>query len=217
MPSLGPSLPFSPPPCLLPPAGDGLDRRRLALLWNWSVPLFCERPAVCSSRLIFSLSLAIPQLKLLSHVSSLQLPSGHSGPVLTLSNATCFSPFRPHLLVVDVGIWGTFLLGIAFRHVICGFYLFFLPVRLPSEIQKLPRDPPMRGFPGVWKLHLLQLPSWDGSPSLALLSLFSSFIFCPTSFRRWWAAFLGAWCLLLVVRSCFMKYAQRSNVLSMHL
>ena len=31
---------------------------------------------------------------------------------------------------------------------------------------------------------LLRLPSWDGSPSLTLLSLFLSFIFCPTSFRR---------------------------------
>ena len=85
-------------------------------------------------RLIFSLSLAIPQFKLLSHESSLRLPSGHSGPALTLSNAACSSPFRPHLLVVDAGIWGTFLLGVAFRHVICGFYLFFLPVMLPSKI-----------------------------------------------------------------------------------
>ena len=38
-------------------------------------------------------TLAIPQFKLLSLVSSLQLPSGHSGPVLTLSNATCSSPY----------------------------------------------------------------------------------------------------------------------------
>ena len=144
-------MPFSPPPCLLPPAGDGPDRHQLALLWNCSVPLFCERPAVCSSRLIFSLSLAIPQFKLLSHVRSLQLPSGHSGPVLTLSNATRFSPFLPNLLVVDVGIQGTFLLGIAFKHVICGFYFFFLPIRLPSEIRKLTPDLPARGFPGVWK------------------------------------------------------------------
>ena len=85
-------------------------------------------------QLIFSLSLAIPQFKLLSHGGSLQLPSGHSGPVLTLSNAASSSPFRPHLLVVDAGVWSTFLLEVAFRHVICGFYLFFLPVRLPSQI-----------------------------------------------------------------------------------
>ena len=30
----------------------------------------------------------------------------------------------------------------------------------------------------------LRLPSWDGTPSLPLLSLFLSFIFFPTSFRR---------------------------------
>ena len=188
----------------------GFGRRRLALLWNSSVPLFCEWPAVCSSRLIFSLSLAIPQFKLLSHISSLQLPSGHSGPVLTLSNAAGSSSFSPHLLVADADVWGTFLLGVAFRHVICGFYLFFLPVRLPSEIWKLPPGPPVRGFPGVWKLSLLRLPSRDGSTSLALLTLFLSFIFFLTSFWRRWAAFLGAWYLLLAVRSCFVKFAQHS-------
>ena len=141
--------------------------------------------------LILSLSLAIPLFKLLSHVSSLRLPSGHSGLVLTLSTAACSSPFRPHLLVADESICSTFLLGVAFRHVICGVYLFFLPVRLPSEIQKLPPNSPVRRFPGVWKLPLLRLPSWDRSPSVTLLSLFLSFIFCPTFFQRQWAAFLG--------------------------
>ena len=197
--------------------GDGPVCRRLALLWNCPVPLFCEWPAVCSGWLIFSLSLAIPQFKLLSHLSSLWLPSRHSGPAFTLSNATHSSPFRPHLLVADAGVWGTFLLGVAFRHVICGFYLFFLPVRLPSEIRNLSLDPPVRGFLGVWKLPLLWLPSRDWSPSLALLSLFLSFIFCPTSFRRQWTTFLGALCLLLVVKSCFVKFAQRSNVLFLNL
>ena len=149
MPSLGPSLPLSTLPCLLPPAGDGLVRCQLDLPWNFSVlPLF-------------------------------------------LSNAARSSPLSPHLLVADASVWGTFLLGVVF-HVICGFYLFFLPVRLPSEIQKLPPDLPVRGFPGVWKLRLLRLHPPDGSPSLALLSLFLSFIFFPTSFRRQWAAFLGA-------------------------
>ena len=87
----GAEFALSPPPCLPPPAGDGLVHRQLALLWNCSVlPLF-------------------------------------------LSNVARSSPFSPHLLVADVSIWGTFLLGVDFRHVICGFYLFFLPVRLPSE------------------------------------------------------------------------------------
>ena len=46
--SLGLSLPFTLP---LPPtsSGDGA-----VLLWSFSVPLFCELPAVCSGRLIFS-------------------------------------------------------------------------------------------------------------------------------------------------------------------
>ena len=48
-------------------------------------------------------------------------------PVLTLSNAACSSPFRPYLLVAGAGVRGTFLLGVAFRHVICGPYLIFLP------------------------------------------------------------------------------------------
>ena len=48
-------------------------------------------------------------------------------PVPTLSNATGSSPFRPHLLVADAGVWGTFLLGVAFRHVICGPYLISPP------------------------------------------------------------------------------------------
>ena len=59
-------------------------------------PLFCEQ-AGCALGWGFlqvnSLSLAIPQFKLLSHVSSLRWPSGHSGPVLTLSNAALFSLF----------------------------------------------------------------------------------------------------------------------------
>ena len=54
---------------------------------------------------------------------------------------------------------------------------------LPSEIPKLPTDPPVRGFPGVWKLLLFRLPSWDGSPSLTLSALFLSFIFVLPPFK----------------------------------
>ena len=134
---------------------------------------------------------------MLSQVSSLRLPLGHSGPVLTLSNAAHASLSSSHLLVVDESIWAASLLGVAIRHVICGFYLliylFFLQVMLPSEVPKLTTDPPVRVFPGVWKLlSVFRLPFQDGSPSLPLLSLFLSFIFCATSFQREWAAFLGA-------------------------
>ena len=92
----------APFPSPLPPAsgGAGPVRSLRALLWTCSDPLFCERPAVCLGRLIFSLSLDIPQFKLVTHKSSLRLPSGQSGPVLALSNAACSSSlFRPHLLV----------------------------------------------------------------------------------------------------------------------
>ena len=55
----------------------------------------------------FSLSLAIPQFGLLSHINTLRLSSGHSGPVLTLSNAAHASQFSPCLLVVDTSVWAT--------------------------------------------------------------------------------------------------------------
>ena len=56
---------------------------------------------------------------------------------------------------------------------------------LASEIPRLATDLLVRVFPGVWKLlSFLRLPSGDGCPSLPLLSLFLSFIFFPTSFRR---------------------------------
>ena len=91
------------------------------------------------------------------------------------------APLRsgPYLLVADASVWGTFLLGVAFRHVICGFYLVSLPSRLPSEIRKLPPDPPVRGFPGVWKLSLLRLPSLPGGISIpnSFVSLFVFYIF----------------------------------------
>ena len=88
-----------------------------------------------------SVSLAIPQFRLLSHVSSLRLPSGHSGPVLTLSNAACVSLFSPWLLVVDRSLWSTSLLGVAVRRVICGFYSFIFSSRLccPLRFQNSPQ------------------------------------------------------------------------------
>ena len=46
---------------------------------------------------------AIPQSGLLAQVISLILPSGHSGPVLNLSNAAHASLPSPRLLVADAG------------------------------------------------------------------------------------------------------------------
>ena len=52
--------------------------------------------------------------------TELRLPSGHSGPVLTLSNAARASLPSPRLLVGDASVWAA-LLGVAVRHVICWF------------------------------------------------------------------------------------------------
>ena len=65
----------------------------------------------------------IPQFGLLSQASSLRLPSGHSGLVLTLSNAAGASLSSPPLQEGDASVWAAALLGVV-RHVICGFLLF---------------------------------------------------------------------------------------------
>ena len=100
-----------PAPACLSPVGDGPVRSLLALPWYLLSLLFCEQAWQClrlglfyrialSLPLSLSLSLAIPQSGLLSDVSSLRLPSGHSGPVLTLSSVARASLFSPCLLVV---------------------------------------------------------------------------------------------------------------------
>ena len=138
MPSLELSLPLSGSGCCLPASlplkGNGPVGCWLALLWYLLSPLFCEQARQCLTLglfagkfSLFSLSLAIPQFGLLLHVSSLRLSSGHSVTVLTLSNAARTSLFSPRLLVADVSVWATSLLGIAIRHAICGFYLFIFP------------------------------------------------------------------------------------------
>ena len=50
---------------------------------------------------------------------------------------------------------------------------------LPSEIPKLPTDPPVRGFPGVWK-PLLQFPPQVGlRPYLFCLSFYLLYFVLP--------------------------------------
>ena len=63
----------APFPSPLPPvsSGAGPVGSLQALLWTCSVPLFCEQLTVCSGQLIFSLSFAVPQFKLVTHKSSL--------------------------------------------------------------------------------------------------------------------------------------------------
>ena len=136
---------------------------QLALLWCSSILCSVSRPG-CTlepfmgkfSSHFFFFSLAIPQFELLSHVISLRLSSGHSGPVLTLrtNDAAHTSLSNPCSLVADVNIWAISPLEIVVRRLFCGF--FFFPSRLccPLRFQNSPRDPPVRGFPTVWKLLL---------------------------------------------------------------
>ena len=104
---------------------------------------------VLSLSLFFSLSPAIPQFGLVSHVSSLRLSSGRSGPVLTLSNEACASLFSPRLLVADASVWATSLLGVAVKCVICGFYLFIYfssRLRCPLRFHNSPQTCWWEGF-----------------------------------------------------------------------
>ena len=182
----------------------------------------------CASELFlgkfsFFLSLSgYPQFGLLSHVSSLRLSSGHSGPAPTLSNAARTSLLSPNLVLADASIWATYLLGVAIRHVICVVLFIYLFIFPPGYVALWDSQTPHRptGERVSWCLKtssLLWLPPWDGTPSLTLLSLFLCFILCPTSFWRQWTAFMGAWCLLPEFRSCFVEFAQCSNDLSMNL
>ena len=52
---------------------------------------------------------------------------------------------------------------------------------LPSEIPKLPTDPPVRGFRGVWKLLLFQdsLPGMGLHPYRVCLSFYLLYFFFP--------------------------------------
>ena len=61
-------------------------------------------------------------------------------------------------------------------------YVFFLPVLLPSVLQGSPQTQQWECFLAFGNFSLFWVPSQDGAPSLPLLSLFLSFIFCPSSF-----------------------------------
>ena len=103
-----------PSPCLLPPAGMAGSSLEFLSPFVLRTASGVFRPVNFSS---FSHSLKnLPPTALRAF-----------SPVPTLRNAAGSSLFRPHLLVAGAGVWGTFLLGVAFRHVICGPYLISPP------------------------------------------------------------------------------------------
>ena len=91
------------------PALAACHRRGMVCSWlSLFSPLFCTRAWRClrAFRVV-----AIPQSGLLAQVSSLRLPSGHSGQILTLSNAARASLPSPYLLVAGAGVRVASLLG----------------------------------------------------------------------------------------------------------
>ena len=92
--------------------------------------------------------------------------------------------------LADGSLWATSLLVVVVRHVICGFYLVFPPGYVDLWDSKTPHRPADERVSWFLETYLLLwLPPWSRSPSLTLLSLFLSFIFCPTSFQRQWLPF----------------------------
>ena len=190
----------------------------LALLSYSLNPLFCEWARLCirleSFTGKFSLSLSFSPVSLAIHSLGCYFTLAPSDCPQSIQSQSLSSVHNPHLPVQPqlagagrqhLGYFSAgFQLGNSF------FFFFFLPGMFPSEIPKLPKDPLVRGLPAVWKLLLLH----DSFPRM---SLFLSFIFCPTSFRREWAAFLDVWCPLPAFRSCFVEASQHSNYLLMNL
>jgi len=165
-----------------------------------------------SLSLFFLLSLAIPQFGFLL----LQIVLRAFRPSPCPKHAARTSLFSPHSLLVDVSVWATSLLGVAVRRVICGVFSALHYVALWNS--KTPhRSTIERVSWCVETSPLSWLPPWDKSLSLTLLFLSVSFTFCPTSFWREWAAFLGAWCPPPVLRNCFVECPQDSNDLLMNL
>ena len=133
--SLGLSLSLSPPP--LPPTSSGDGR---ALLWSFSVPLFCEPPAVCSGRLIFSL--AIPQFKRAPSNCSQGLwaspypKQGH--PLLSVP---------PPLVGGGCGRLGYFFAGSCFwAHNLWALFNFFSQLDYPLRFKSFPQTRQCEGF-----------------------------------------------------------------------
>ena len=112
--SLGLSLPLSPPPASYLQRGWGGSSL------EFLSPFVLRTAGGVFQPVNFS---ALPQFKKSLPPTALRA----FWPVLTLSNAAGSSPFCLHLLVAGAGVWGTFLLGVAFRHVICGPYLISPP------------------------------------------------------------------------------------------
>ena len=101
---------------------------------------------MCLSWLVFFLSFAVPQFKLVSHKSSLQLPSGHSGLVHTLSNAARSFRSTPtcwwQMQASGVLFCWELLLGTQS----VGFIYFYSQLSCPLRLENFPQTRQCEGF-----------------------------------------------------------------------
>ena len=121
--------------------GDGLVHSQLAFLWYSLSPLFCEwaqqclRLELCAGKFsLFAFSFSASGYPMVwvaisSWLPQIALRAFRPSPYLKQCRLLLsdHSSSPAGLLVADASVWVTFLLGVAFRHVICGFYLFIFP------------------------------------------------------------------------------------------
>jgi len=192
------------------PAGNGPARSLLALLWCSLSPLFCERAWQCLSLGLFagqfslSLSLFSPLFLWLSQSLGRYLtlvpwlPSGRCGQVCPKQCSQCL-PVQPSFAgslqrwELACNLW-----------VLINYLFIFPPGYVVLWDCKIPHRP--AGESVSWCLETSLKTPFLGRIS-GSTSFVSLFIFCPTSFQRQWAAFLGAWCPLPVFRSCSVEFA----------
>ena len=135
-------LPGSHPPASLPPVGgwagpqpanSPLVFTQFFVLWKSELELFVGKLSL--SLFFFPLlSLAILQVGLLSHLSSLRLSPEHSGlvPTLRMQPAPpCSGPTR----------WGYWATNPQIRHVFCGIFFFISQLCCPLRFQNFSQIP----------------------------------------------------------------------------
>ena len=89
-----------------------------------------------------------------TQVSFLRLPLGHSGLILTLSNAARASLPSPHLLVVGAGVCAASLMGELPSDLICGFYASRSPRQeWPPRRGRAAEGPSRLPWEGAKELH----------------------------------------------------------------
>ena len=142
----------------------------------------------------------------------------HSSFPWGLTPATQVSSLNPHSLWADVSMWVASRLKIAIMHNVSGEFPPFCLILLPSDVPKLPPTLPVKGFPIVQKLLLLQGPL--PRTGLHILKSFVSvfvYIFCPILFQGVWFTFLDIWVPLPAFKSCSVGIVPHADDLLMYL